>query len=178
MMAADMFSGWGVRTLSMRERRYNPLSYHLGSVWPHDNSLLCAGFRRYGADREALAIFDALFAAATGFRNLRMPELYCGFARSPEESQPVPYPVACSPQAWAAGAIPYALASLLGLEPDALAGRLRLTEPCLPDWLDRLEFNRVQIGRARVDLTFERGRNGRIEVGNRVREGTLQISSS
>lgn len=160
LMAADMFSGWGVRTLSANEVGYNPMSYHRGSVWPHDNALLCAGFRRYGDDQAALRIFEALYAVAAGFRNHRMPELYGGFERSAEESHPVPYPVACSPQAWAAGWIPYALVSLLGLQADALGNRLRVVRPCLPQWLERLALEGLRVGSARVDLLFRRGAGG------------------
>lgn len=175
MMAADMFSGWGVRTLSAHEIGYNPMSYHRGSVWPHDNSLLCAGFRRYGDEEAALRIFEALYAAASGFRNHRMPELYCGFERSAEESHPVPYPVACSPQAWAAGSIPYALVSLLGLQPDALGAHLRIVRPCLPRWLERLALQGLRIGSSQVDLLFQRAGGGQLEVDSQVRAGTLQV---
>jgi glycogen debranching enzyme len=178
MLAEDMFSGWGVRTLSSREKRYNPLSYHLGSIWPHDNSLLCAGFRQYGANDEALQIFNALFDAASGFRDHRMPELYCGFARGAEESHPVRYPVACSPQAWAAGSIPYALTSLLGLQPDAPEGRLRIVDPCLPDWIDQLTIARLRVGPACVDLRFERDSHGHLRADSSVREGTLTVTLS
>jgi glycogen debranching enzyme len=176
MMAPDMFSGWGVRTLSSNAVRYNPLSYHLGSVWPHDNSILCAGFRRYRGNRAALQIFDALFAAASGLRDHRMPELYCGFERSIEQSQPIPYPVACSPQAWAAGALPFALTSLLGLQPDAMHRRLQIIDPCLPGWLDRLALDNVQVGDACVDLQFERSGTQRVEVEARVRSGELRVA--
>jgi glycogen debranching enzyme len=151
------------------------LSYHLGSVWPHDNSLLCAGFRRYGQNDAAIRIFDALCAAAGGFRNQRMPELYCGFPRGAEETHPVPYPVACSPQAWAAGAIPYALTSLLGLAPDALEGHLRLVDPCLPAWLGRLRLERVRVGDATVDLSFERDTHDALQFEAQVRSGTLRV---
>jgi len=175
MMAPDMFSGWGVRTLSARERRYNPLSYHLGSVWPHDNAMLCAGFRRYGQNDAALRIFEALCAAASGFRNQRMPELYCGFERSAEETHPVPYPVACSPQAWAAGAIPYALTSLLGLVADAPAGVLRILDPCLPERLGRLRLTGLRVGEATVDLSFERDAHGEVQFEATVARGTLRI---
>ena len=175
MMAPDMFSGWGVRTLSSRERRYNPLSYHLGSVWPHDNAMLCAGLRRYGHDESALRIFDAVCAAASGFRNQRMPELYCGFARSAGESHPVPYPVACSPQAWAAGAIPYALMSLLGLAADAPAAHLRICDPCLPEWVGRLQLCGLSVGQASVDLAFERDAHGQLQFEAAVRSGTLRV---
>lgn len=175
MMQPDMFSGWGVRTLSSKERRYNPLSYHLGSVWPHDNALMCAGLRRYGQDEAALRIFDALCAAASGFRNQRMPELYCGFARSREETHPVPYPVACSPQAWAAGAIPYALTCLLGLAADAPAGVLRILDPCLPPHIGHLRLAGLRVGDATLDLCFERDARGQVQFEATVRSGTLRV---
>ncbi|MGH7359795.1 MAG: amylo-alpha-1,6-glucosidase, partial [Candidatus Rokuibacteriota bacterium] len=108
LLAPDMYSGWGIRTLSAESRAYNPMSYHLGSVWPHDNSLILAGFRRYGLDAAALRLFDGLFDAASNFRDYRLPELFCGYRREESADRPIPYPVACSPQAWAAGALPYA----------------------------------------------------------------------
>ncbi len=175
MMAEDMFSGWGVRTLSTRERRYNPLSYHLGSVWPHDNAMLLSGFRRYGLNEPALRIFEALCAAASGFRNQRMPELYCGFPRGAEETHPVPYPVACSPQAWAAGAIPYALTSLLGLAADAPEGVLRILEPCLPDWISRLQLSGLRVGQALIDLVFERDARGNVQFESSHCTGELRV---
>jgi glycogen debranching enzyme len=160
LMAPDMFSGWGIRTLSSQQPGYNPMSYHLGSVWPHDNALILAGFRRYGHDVAALRVFDALFDAASRFRDYRMPELYCGFGRRAGEPQPIRYPVACSPQAWAAGAIPHALWNLLGLRADALRGRLRITRPCLPAWLDWLELHDKRVardGEPRVDAAVVEG---------------------
>src|SRR5204862_86542 len=124
LLADDMFSGWGIRTLSSASTAYNPISYHLGSVWPHDNALIAAGFWRYAQEGAALRVFDALYQAATAFRHYRLPELYAGYGRSEAEARPVSYPVACSPQAWAAGAIPHALWNLLGLRPAALEHRL------------------------------------------------------
>lgn len=175
LMQPDMFSGWGVRTLSSDARAYNPISYHLGSVWPHDNGLIIAGFCRYGYDEVALKIVDALFAAACNFPEYRMPELYCGYQRRGER-QPVRYPVACSPQAWAAGAIPHALWNLLGLRANALSNTLRVVRPVLPVWLDGLEMNGVQVGRSRVDLRFSRaGREGGVEVAAEVRQGDLKV---
>lgn len=176
LMQPDMFSGWGVRTLSSEARAYNPISYHLGSVWPHDNGLIIAGFCRYGHDEVALKILDALFAAASNFPEYRMPELFCGYQRQ-SERQPVRYPVACSPQAWAAGAIPHALWNLLGLRANALNNTLRVVRPVLPRWLDRLEMKGVQVGPSRVDLRFERvGRDGSVKVDAVVREGDLQVA--
>ena len=100
-MAEEMFNGWGVRTLSSGEVYYNPLGYHLGTVWPHDNSIIAAGFKRYGCDAEALRVFAGLIQATIYFDGRRLPELFGGFHRD-DYGVPVPYPVACQPQAWAA----------------------------------------------------------------------------
>jgi glycogen debranching enzyme len=177
LMREDMFSGWGIRTLSSREQRYNPLSYQLGSVWPHDNALIVAGFKRYGCDAAAQRVFAALHDAAGGLRGHRLPELYAGFERGPYERHPVRYPVACSPQAWAAAAMPYALVSLLGLEPDALEHRLRIVDPKLPPGVDRLTLSRVRVGGAVVDLSFLRSSDDNVGVSWMVREGPLIVES-
>ncbi len=178
LMQEDMFSGWGIRTLSSRERRYNPLSYQLGSVWPHDNALIVAGFRRYGCDTEAQRVFAALQDAAAGLRGHRLPELYAGFPRGAAERHPVRYPVACSPQAWAAAAVPYALISLLGLEPDALDHRLRIVDPRLPTGVDRLALTGVRVGKSLTDITFLRSCDENVGVSWRVREGPLTVESA
>ncbi len=173
LMAEDMFSGWGVRTLSAQERAYNPIGYHLGTVWPHDNSIIAAGFRRYGHDREALRIFQGLFEAAFHFRDHQLPELFCGFSREKYQI-PVSYPVACHPQAWAVGAMPFLLQTLLGLVPEAFERRLRIVRPILPDFLDRLQLRRLRVGRARLDLGFQRGPRG-IEVEVLKVDGDLSV---
>ena len=171
-----MFSGWGIRTLSSGAASYNPMSYHLGSVWPHDNSLILAGLRRYGQDEPALRVFDALFDAATSSRGYRLPELYCGYDRSESEHQPVGYPVACSPQAWASASLPYALWHLLGLWPDAASRKLQVRRPRLPTWLGALQIQGMQVGGARVDLRFERrGDDGQLDVKASLREGELDV---
>jgi glycogen debranching enzyme len=176
LFAADMFSGWGIRTLSDQAAAYNPISYHLGSVWPHDNALILGGLRRYGHDAAALRVFDALFDAAASFADYRMPELYCGFARRKGEPHPVRYPTACSPQAWAAGALPHALWNLLGLRADALHGALHVVRPRLPAGLDWLELHGVPVGQAKVDLRFERRKeDGTAQVKADVREGKLTV---
>jgi glycogen debranching enzyme len=176
LMAPDMFSGWGIRTLSMQAAAYNPMSYHCGSVWPHDNGLIANGFHRYGREGAALRVLDALFAAASGFRDFRMPELYCGYERRTGEEHPVRYPVACSPQAWAAGAIPHLLRSVLGLRADAVAGRLEVVRPRLPAWLDWVEVECMRVGAARIDVRFERaGPDGVSDVHSVVREGDLCV---
>lgn len=177
LLQDDMFSGWGIRTLSSREQRYNPLSYQLGSVWPHDNALILAGLKRYGCVAEAQRVFAALQDAAGGLRAHRLPELYAGFERGPYERHPVRYPVACSPQAWAAAAMPYALVSLLGLEPDALEHRLRLLDPRLPPGVDRLRLVRLRVGEALVDLSFLRSSDDNVGVSWSVVQGPLIIES-
>jgi glycogen debranching enzyme len=155
LMAEDMFSGWGVRTLSSMARAYNPIGYHLGTVWPHDNSIIAAGCRRYGQDSEALRIFLGLFDAAYHFHAHQLPELFCGFGRAQYEI-PINYPVACHPQAWASGSFPFLLTTLLGLTPEAFEKRLRIIRPLLPEFLDRLELRRLHVGGAVVDLAFRR----------------------
>lgn len=152
--APDMNSGWGIRTLSSTLPHYNPMSYHNGSVWPHDNSLIIDGLRRYGFDAEAAAFTSDLVDAAHHFDYGRLPELFCGYRREFERyTVPISYPVSCSPQAWAAGTIPFLLQVLLGLEPDAAANRLSL-RPYLPDWLDEVQLRGIQIGDQQVNLTI------------------------
>jgi glycogen debranching enzyme len=174
LMQPDMFSGWGIRTLSAHAAAYNPIGYHLGTVWPHDNSLILAGFRRYRHDAAALEVFDALFDAASLFRGYRLPELYCGHDRRESEDGPIPYPVACSPQAWAAGSLPYALWNLLGLEADAMRGRLVVRRPRLPSWLACVEIRGIHVGDAIADLRFRREDDG-IRVEAAVERGRLQV---
>jgi glycogen debranching enzyme len=155
LMGPDMFSGWGIRTLAQSHPAYNPVGYHTGSVWPHDSALIAFGLRRYGFDEDFTLIFEGLLEAASRFSDYRLPELFGGFARD-EFDEPVPYPVACQPQAWAAGSIPFLLKWGLGLCPDALDGRLRIIRPSLPRWLERVDVSGLEIGSSRVDLRFER----------------------
>ncbi len=159
LMAEDMFNGWGIRTLSERERRYNPIGYHLGTAWPHDNSLIATGFRRYGFDDAARRVFVAIVEAAMRFEDYRLPELFAGFPRK-DYGVPVRYPVACRPQAWAAGSVPYMIEALLGLTPEAFDHRLRIIRPILPDFVDKIDVRRLRVGNARVDLRFERTHEG------------------
>jgi glycogen debranching enzyme len=159
LLADDMFSGWGVRTLSTRERRYNPMSYHNGSVWPHDSALTAAGFRRARLASAVVTIASALFDASRWFEHARLPELFCGFPRHAMYG-PISYPGACSPQAWASGTVFQLLTALIGLEPDAIRQRLTFHTPVLPPWLKTLELFDLRVGGASLDLAVSRGRDG------------------
>jgi glycogen debranching enzyme len=154
-MRDDMESGWGWRTLASSERVFNPLSYHRGSVWPHDNSLIAHGMALYGFREPVQKIFDSLYRAALTFRDYRLPELFCGVQRH-EYDEPVHYPVSCSPQAWASGTFFLLLTSLLGLRPSASRKELNIVNPVLPDWLDFLRIRNLRIGQSRVSLEFTR----------------------
>ena len=151
LMRSDFFSGWGIRTLSHGEERYNPMSYHNGSIWPHDNAMVAAGFARYGAKSATAAIFDAAMRAATYMDERRIPELFCGFRRRRGRG-PVLYPVACAPQAWSASS-PFAMIeSLLGLEFHPEAGELRLNNPVLPPSLTSIRISNFQLGGGVADF--------------------------
>ncbi len=154
-MHDDMQSGWGWRTLARSERVFNPLSYHRGSVWPHDNSLVAHGMALYGFREEVKQIFTALYQAALNFRDYRLPELFCGVQRH-EYDEPVHYPVSCSPQAWASGAFFLLLTSVLGIRPTASRRELNIINPMLPDWLEFLRIRNLRIGKSRVGLDFIR----------------------
>jgi glycogen debranching enzyme len=174
LLAEDMFSGWGIRTLSARERRYNPLEYHLGTVWPHDNALILAGLCRYGLHEAALRVFEGITEAACHFPLYRLPEVFAGLDRR-EYGTPVRYPVACHPQAWAAGAVPFMLVSLLGLAPEAFAGRLHLVRPVLPAHVRDVELAGLRVGSARVDLSFQRAGDGRAAVEVLKTDGPIEV---
>jgi glycogen debranching enzyme len=155
LLAADLFSGWGIRTLSALHPAFNPMSYHNGSVWPHDNAIAVLGLALYGKAREALPIVRALHEAAVRFEFQRLPELFCGLARE-RGVRAVRYPVSCSPQAWASGAFFMVLQAMLGLFPEAPAGVLHVRNPVLPDFLEALTVSGLRVGRSRVSLQFRR----------------------
>lgn len=155
LMGESMFSGWGIRSLAEGEAGYNPTGYHTGSVWPHDSALIAFGLLKYGFDRDFRRIFEALLEGASQLGEYRLPELFAGFSRG-EYERPVPYPVACRPQAWAAGAIPYLLKASLGLIADGLERRLRVVRPSLPSWVNRLSVRNLRLAGSRIDLEFER----------------------
>ncbi|HEY8013203.1 MAG TPA: trehalase family glycosidase, partial [Dongiaceae bacterium] len=163
LMKKDMWSGWGVRTLSSEHAAYNPYSYQNGAVWPHDNALIAAGFRRYGFDKEAAALARGVIEASSYFIQHQLPELYSGLQRAPE-SFPVQYLGANVPQGWAAGACFAFLQSMLGFAPDAPAGKLYL-DPRLPDWMPKIAIAGLQVAGQKFDIAFWRdGATTRYEV--------------
>jgi glycogen debranching enzyme len=173
LMAPDMFSGWGIRTLSSAMAGYNPISYHIGSIWPHDNAICATGLWRYGFGEEASRVAAALLEATQFFRDARLPELFCGFDRA-SSPFPVPYPVACSPQAWAAGATFQLLEAMLGLAPDAADHELELRGPMLPAWLPEVRLHNLVVGDAVVDLLVRRS-DGSTGVEVLRRSGDLDV---
>jgi glycogen debranching enzyme len=159
LMAPDMFSGWGIRTYGSGQPGYNPIGYHTGTVWPHDVALIAAGFKRYGFHEEANLLVERMFQASQHFADFRLPELFCGFDRD-LSGVPVPYPVACSPQAWAAGSVFLFAETMLGLRPHAHRRELELLRPELPEWLSKVTITNLRVGEDTVDLLFHRWRGG------------------
>ncbi len=157
LLKPAMFSGWGIRTYASGQPGYNPIGYHTGTVWPHDTSLIAAGMKRYGFDDAANRLVGPILEAAQRFPEYRLPELFCGFDRD-DSHIPVPYPVACSPQAWAAGSSFLFLTTMLGLQAHADRGELELRHPHLPDWMGKVTLTNLRIGEASVDLLFHRWR--------------------
>jgi glycogen debranching enzyme len=173
LISAGLFSGWGVRTVDRSEARYNPLSYHNGSVWPHDNALAAAGLARYGLKEHTNKIFSALFDTSSFFEFRSLPELFCGFARVAGEG-PIPYPVACSPQSWSAAAIFLLLQASLGLTIDAAQGTVLMRQPRLPDFLDEVSFQRLRVGEALIGISIERRGDG-VKVQIEQHAGSAEV---
>lgn len=169
----DSFSGWGVRTVASGEARYNPMSYHNGSIWPHDNAILVAGLARYGLTQPLVKLVEALFDASINMDLHRMPELFCGFRRRSGEG-PTLYPVACAPQSWSAAVVFSLIQSALGLTIDAPHGQIRLVHSVLPKSLQRVSIQNLEVAGAKVDLALERypvdvgvellSRSGEVEI--------------
>ncbi len=157
LLDPSMFSGWGIRSYAAGQPGYNPFGYHTGTVWPHDTSIIAAGMKRYGFDDGSNLLTGRVLEAAQNFPEYRLPELFCGFDRE-DSHVPVPYPVACSPQAWAAGSSFLFLSTMLGLRAHADAGELELLHPHLPDWLGKVTLTNLRVGEASVDLLFHRWR--------------------
>ena len=175
LLNESSFSGWGVRTLDSTEARYNPMSYHNGSIWPHDNALIALGMARSGRKDGAVRILSGLFDASTWLDLHRMPELFCGFHRRAHEG-PTLYPVACAPQSWAAGAVFLLLQACLGLTLDGAGKQIRFERPELPPQLDRLALRQLQLGDATVDVVLQRyGQD--VAVNIERREGEVEVVS-
>src|SRR6202041_598501 len=179
MVAADLmrphfFTGWGIRTVARGEARYNPMSYHDGSIWPHDNALIVLGLARYGLKRSVEQVFKGLFEAASYMDLRRLPELFCGFQRERRRG-PTLYPVACAPQAWASATPFTLLEASLGIEFDPQRGEIRLRNPRLPAFLNEVILRELQLGPSSVDLRVRRhGDDVSLEVLRR--RGQIQVS--
>ena len=154
LMATTSFTGWGIRTVDSREVRYNPMSYHNGSIWPHDNALIAAGLARYGFRREAASIFEGLFAASVHMDLRRLPELFCGFPRQ-RNSAPTTYPVACVPQSWATAAPLSLIQSVLGLNFDFESQSITFHQPLMPDFLEEVRLSNLHIGHGAADVLLQ-----------------------
>jgi glycogen debranching enzyme len=155
LLSGGLWSGWGIRTLSAEHAAFNPLSYHRGSIWPHDNSMIAYGMARYGWTREAFQVLRAMYEASLHFRHFQLPELFCGMGLA-EGDFPVLYPVACSPQAWASAAPFLLLRAALGIFADAPRAELRIINPMLPAWLGEVVLDRFRIGNTRLKIRFTR----------------------
>ena len=155
LVAPPSFSLWGIRTVEDGAARYNPMSYHNGSVWPHDNALIGMGFARYGLREPLLKVMTGMFDASLFMADHRLPELFCGFDRRPG-SAPTAYPVACIPQAWSSATVFGLLGALLGLSFDPVAKQIKLTRPVLPGWMDECRISNLRLGDAEVDIQLER----------------------
>jgi glycogen debranching enzyme len=173
LMTPDFFSQWGIRTVAQGEARYNPISYHNGSVWPHDNGLIAMGFARYGLKQPLLRLLTGLFDAALCFDLRRLPELFCGFARRPG-SGPTAYPVACSPQAWSSATVFALLGAALGISFDPQGCQIRFAGPVLPPWLTEITLRNLRLGTASADLVLRRSQNS-VAIDLLRRDGELDI---
>ena len=163
-----------MRTLASEQLSYNPLSYHNGTVWPHDNAFCAMGLSTYGMEEGAAKILDALYHASLHFRHHRLPELFCGLGRR-QGDFPVHYPVACSPQAWASATFFLLLRACLGLFPDAPRRTLYVRNPRLPPWLNEVHLRRLAVGDSRVDLHFTRTQDAVFTTVGRMEGGPLRV---
>jgi glycogen debranching enzyme len=172
----ELSSGYGLRTLSARALRFNPVSYHNGSVWPHDNAIVAEGLRRYGHLQGTFEVFDGLLAALTSSGDVRVPELYCGFQRR-DNGRMTPYPVACAPQAWSSAALLGFVRILLGLRVDARSRRVCFENPVLPEWLDWIEVRRLPVLGKSMDFLTIRGRTScAVEILEKPAELQVQVT--
>ncbi|MBY0430494.1 MAG: amylo-alpha-1,6-glucosidase, partial [Rhodospirillales bacterium] len=176
LLSPAMFSGWGIRTLGEREHRYNPMSYHNGSIWPHDNAMIAWGLARYGFTGKVETVLGGMFDAALFVDLNRLPELFCGFPRQPGQG-PTLYPVACIPQAWASGALFMLLQACLGMRISADPPRILFERPALPPSLASVELRNLRVGSASVDLLVTRHPSS-VTVNVLRRDGCVEIRIS
>jgi glycogen debranching enzyme len=173
LLGPSCFSGWGIRTLGLSQAHYNPMSYHNGSVWPHDNGLIALGLARYGHKQATAQVFKALFDAASYMDLRRLPELFCGFLRR-QHNAPTQYPVACSPQAWASVTVLALLQACLGLELKDAAGEIAFYRPVLPDFIDQLHLRNLRLSRGSADVLLQR-HGSDVAVTQTRREGEVSV---
>jgi glycogen debranching enzyme len=173
LLSARFCSGWGIRTLASEEARFNPMSYHNGAVWPHDTAICAAGIARYVGRGPAVQLLSEVFEAANHF-DMRLPELYCGFARVVGH-QPTPYPVACLPQAWASGCAFMLLQACLGVRVDGRRREIHVERPLLPPGIEALGIHGLRVGDATVDLEFQRIGNEVVVVPGRHAAGEVAV---
>ena len=174
MLAAPFNSGWGIRTLAQGECRFNPMSYHNGSVWPHDTALCVAGMARYGERDGVVRMMGDAFESAVRF-DMRLPELFCGFQRGQGDA-PVAYPVACLPQAWASGSVFMLLQACLGLRVDGCAGKVFIDRPRLPVGIDNLTVKGLAVAGRSIDITFHRAGAGVVAYSDDFFSGSVPVS--
>ncbi|MGH9395497.1 MAG: amylo-alpha-1,6-glucosidase [Terriglobia bacterium] len=176
LLGNEFFSGWGIRTLGSAEVRYNPMSYHNGSVWPHDNALIAWGLARYGFMESTLKVAAALFDVSRFVDLHRLPELFCGFTRRPAEG-PTLYPVACAPQSWAVASVFLLVQMCLGISVTGSPPEIRFTRPVLPNAVEYVEMRDLKVGEASVDLTIEHDGDG-VSVNPLRKQGDIKITVS
>ena len=177
LLSKRMFSGWGIRTVAAGEARYNPMSYHNGSIWPHDNALIALGLSLYGFQSKVVDILQGLYEASLHVELNRLPELFCGFHKRADSSGPTLYPVACAPQAWAAASVYLLLRAALGISIRAPERIIRFSNPALPPDLEEVTIENLRVADATVDLLVRRYREG---VGVEVlrRDGEIEVVKS
>ncbi len=169
-----MFSGWGIRTIASDEFRYNPMSYHNGSIWPHDNSLIAYGLYRYGFYEEVHKVLKGMFDVTTFVELQRLPELFCGFEKRKNEG-PTAYPVACSPQAWAVTSVYFLLQASLGIEINAKENTINFVNPTLPSFINELTITNLEVNNTRVVIQIRRNLNNEIDVYLLHKDGDVKV---
>jgi len=173
LMGKNSYSGWGIRTVAQGETRYNPMAYHNGSVWPHDNALIATGLNRYGFKSSVNRIMTGLFEASMFMDLNRLPELFCGFDRRPNEG-PTLYPVACNPQAWASGSLYMLLQCCMGLSIDAKSKQITFSKPVIPSYLEEIRIRNLRVGSARIDVNVEYYKND-VDIKVIDRKGKVEV---